>query len=137
MIGLDTNVLLRAAVQDDAVQSPVARAIIAELAPSKPGYVNAVVLAEFAWTLERRYGYSPIEIVGAIETMLESEAFVVANHDAVGRALERVSTDGMTLSDAMIGELNFAAGCATTMTFDRRAAISDLFELADRNAGGT
>ncbi len=128
MIGLDTNVLLRATVQDDPVQSPVARKIIKGLSARKPGYVNVLVLAEFAWTLERRYEYPSGDIVAVMEAMLASDAFVIADHDAVGRALDRVAEEKLRFSDALIGELNLAAGCEQTLTFDRAATRSDLFK---------
>ena len=128
MTGLDTNVLLRATVQDDPVQSPVARKIIKGLSARKPGYVNVLVLAEFAWTLERRYEYPSGDIVAVMEAMLASDAFVIADHDAVGRALDRVAEEQLRLSDALIGELNLAAGCEQTLTFDRAATRSDLFK---------
>ena len=128
MIGLDTNVLLRATVQDDPVQSPLARKVIKGLSARKPGYVNVLVLAEFAWTLERRYEYPSGDIVAVIEAMLASDAFVIADHDAVGRALDRVAEEQLRLSDALIGELNLAAGCEQTLTFDRAATRSDLFK---------
>ena len=45
MIGLDTNILLRATTQDDPLQSPKARKIIKALSSDRPGYVNLLVLA--------------------------------------------------------------------------------------------
>jgi predicted nucleic-acid-binding protein len=129
VIGLDTNVLLRAITRDDAAQSPKARVLIASLTSSKPGYVNALVLAEMAWTLSRRYGYSASEIAAMIGTMLASDAFVIGDHDAVGRAVIRVIDDALDFSDALIGELNATARCKSTVTFDQKAARSSAFSL--------
>jgi predicted nucleic-acid-binding protein len=131
MIGLDTNILLRATVQDDPRQTPAARKIIAGLTEHNPGHINLLVLAEYAWTLERRYEYAPDAIAAVIEAMLASNSFVVADHEIVSRALERMSEDNLRLSDALIGELNRAAGCADTLTFDRAAARSELFNTVD------
>ena len=52
MIGLDTNVLLRLCDEDDLAQRNRARASSTPQA-DEPCFVNAVVLAEFAWTLAR------------------------------------------------------------------------------------
>lgn len=130
MIGLDTNILLRATVRDDTAQTPIAERIIAGLTEAVPGHVNLVVLSEFAWSLERRYDYQLKEILAVIEQMLESKDFVVAERDVVSRALTRASDDALDFPDALIGELNAAAECTTTLTFDKKAARRTGFTLA-------
>lgn len=127
MIGLDTNVLLRAVTQDDPVQSPVARRFIAALDETNPGHVATVVLAEFAWALRSRFKYDRNAIVDALEAMLRSAAFVVADRAAVNAAVTRSRDDAMDFPDALIGELNRSAGCRTTMTFDRLASKRGAF----------
>lgn len=118
MIGLDTNVLLRAVTRDDPVRTPIARDLIGSLSSRKPGHVNCVVLAEFAWTLRSRYRYARLQIVAAIEAMAASAAFVLERRAEVNSALVRCRDDGLHFADALIGELNRAAGCEMTMTFD-------------------
>ncbi len=132
MIGLDTNILLRAAVRDDATQTPIAERIIAGLTEAIPGHVNLAVLSEFAWSLERRYDYERDEILAVIEQMLESKDFVVAQRDVVSRALTRASDEALDFPDALIGELNVEAGCTTTLTFDKKAARLAGFSPAKR-----
>ena len=51
MIGLDTNVLLRLFVEDDARQSERARRYVGAATAYEPCLINSVVIAEFAWTL--------------------------------------------------------------------------------------
>ena len=46
MIGIDSNILLRAIANDDTTQSPLARDFLSSLSASGPGVVNSVVLAE-------------------------------------------------------------------------------------------
>jgi predicted nucleic-acid-binding protein len=130
MIGLDTNILLRAMTQDDPAQSPVARRIMQGLSELSPGHVSVMALAELAWTLDRRYRYSDEQVRTAIETLLTSTSIVVGNRDAVARAVIRSADDGLEFPDALIAELNIGAGCAATLTFDTKAAGSKAFELA-------
>ena len=52
MIGLDTNVLLRLGDDDEPVQRDRARARVRSQG-ANGCFVNAIVLAEFAWTLTR------------------------------------------------------------------------------------
>ena len=127
MIGLDTNILLRAVLNDDPKQSLVARSILTRLTSDAPGLINNVVLAEFVWTLVRGYGYGRQAIVGAIRTMLRSRSYSFTDRRAISFALSRCETDGLNFVDALIGEINRAAGCKTTLTFDERAAKSGVF----------
>lgn len=48
MMGLDSNVLLRAITGDDMQHARIARRILARLSPEQSGYINTVVMAELA-----------------------------------------------------------------------------------------
>ena len=133
MVGLDTNVLLRAATSDDPVNTPVARRIIAGLTADNPGVINTVVLAEFAWSLRTGYGYERAEILNSIEALMRSPSFVVRDREAVNAALARCGSEPLAFSDALIGELNVEAGCSATLTFDGEAARSGLFRPAQQD----
>ncbi len=127
MIGLDTNILLRAVTNDDAIRSPIARRLLRTLTSRAPGYIDIIVLSEFAWSLERRYDYSHSQIIEAIETLLTSTSYVVAERDVVSRALIRVEEHELEFSDALISELNRESGCSVTITFDKTAAHASGF----------
>lgn len=75
MIGLDTNVLVRAITGDDAAQSKVAIHLLEGLTQAAPGVINCVVLAELDWTLSRGYGFRRDKILGMIDGMLQSGAY--------------------------------------------------------------
>ncbi|MEJ1937357.1 type II toxin-antitoxin system VapC family toxin [Nostoc sp. NIES-2111] len=129
MIGLDTNVLLRAITGDDPVVTPLAEGVLSGLTDAKPGVVNGVVLAELAWPLRTRYGYARTEIAGIIERLTARSAIHVGDRDAVMAAITRSREEGLDFADALIGELNRSAGCSTTLTFDQKAARSTAFTL--------
>ena len=130
MIGLDTNILLRAVLKDDSVQSPVARNFLARLSADEPGLINDVTLAELVWTLERTADYSRKEISSALRAMLSSPSYRFLDRIVVSKALTRFETEKkIGFADALIGEINRAAGCSTTFTFDGGAAKTDLFSL--------
>ncbi len=128
MIGLDTNVLIRAAANDDPVHSPRVRAIIAALTPGEPAVINSVVLAEFAWTLRTAYGHSRRDIAGAIEAMMQSACYVIPDRQAVSLALRRCEVEHLDFADALIATLNSEAGCSRTLTFDEKCASLPGFE---------
>jgi predicted nucleic-acid-binding protein len=130
MIGLDTNILIRAATNDDPIRSPKARAIIAALTREEPAIINSVVLAEFAWTLRTGYGYTRSEIAGSVEKMMQSPCYVAPDRAAINAALVRCQSENLDLADALIGELNLEAGAERTLTFDEGCFDSSAFENA-------
>jgi predicted nucleic-acid-binding protein len=127
MIGLDTNILLRAATQDNPVQSPIAQALLDGLDEASPGYINSVVMVEFTWSLSSRYRYERSAIIVAVEELMQSAAFTIADREAVNAAIARSEDEGMHFADALIGELNRIAGCSTTMTFDKPTSKRSAF----------
>jgi predicted nucleic-acid-binding protein len=129
MIGLDSNILLRVLVNDDPVQSSVARsALQRQLTADQPGFVSVVVIAEIAWVLARRYRLSPLAIADAIEHVLESETLIVDREAAVFDAMAKVRLGLGSFGDALIGALNAEAGCERTLSFDRGASRLPGFE---------
>lgn len=122
MIGLDTNVLVRYVVRDDPAQTATADRVIEELGPGE-GFVALIVLAELHWTLTRAYGYSREQTALAVRTLLAAVELRAQDADLAQRALAAAS-HGADFADALITELGRAAGCSSTVTFDRGAARS-------------
>jgi predicted nucleic-acid-binding protein len=118
VIGFDTNVLLRALLEDDAEQSQMAQRRLLELTPERPGFVATGVQLELYWVFERRYRMSREDIAA----LLEVSSLVFENLEALVRALHLFRTANADLSDALIAECNREQGCERTMTFDKKAA---------------
>lgn len=121
MIGLDTNVLVRYLAQDDDTQTSRATELVEGLDEQDRGFVCLVVLVELHWVLRTTFGVSPDEAAFIVEGLLAASWLVVQESDLVRRAVGRART-GVDFADAVIAELGTAAGCTTTVTFDRRAA---------------
>ena len=131
MIGLDSNILVRYLTQDDPVQSKRAADIIEHrLSLTNPGFLSVVVIAETVWVLDRAYGFSAEDIVAAIELTLQIEVLVVENEPEVFTAMIALKESPGSFPDALIGALGAKAGCAATLTFDRKALRLPDFELA-------
>ncbi|HQC94672.1 MAG TPA: type II toxin-antitoxin system VapC family toxin [Aquabacterium sp.] len=122
MIGLDTNVLVRYVMQDDARQSPQASRVIESLRVDAPGFVPLVALVELVWVLGSGYKLSRQQLSAVVETLLRSKELVIDRADLVTQALSRFSSGGADFADALIERIAAAAGCTTTMTFDQGAA---------------
>jgi len=127
MIGLDSNIVLRAITGDDPVQSPAARRFLSTLSDNNPGVLNSVVLAEIAWTLRTRHKFAKREVLGRIEDLMRSNAYHIVDRDAVIQALEISLEHSVEFADALIGEINRVVGCPTTITFDQGASQTPSF----------
>ena len=122
MIGIDTNVLVRYVVQDDARQTAAANHFIeTTLSEDEPGWIASVVLCEFVWVLESAYGYARSPIVATLQRLFEVDRFRVEAPSLAWRALDEYR-GGADFSDALIALGNEHAGCEYTATFDRGAA---------------
>lgn len=121
MIGLDTNVLVRYLVQDDARQAARATRLIESLSTAEPGFVSSVVLTEAVWVLESCYNADAARIGDVVEILLRTDAIRVDHTEVVWRALRRFRDARGDFSDALIAALAREAGCTTTYTFDRGA----------------
>jgi predicted nucleic-acid-binding protein len=127
MIGLDSNILLRAITGDDPVQSPLAQRFLTALSDDRPGVINPVVLVEIAWTLRARHKYPRREVLKRIEEFMRSRAYHIVDRDAVSEALVISTLHPIDFADALIGEINRLVGCSTTMTFDEGASQTPSF----------
>ena len=123
MIGLDTNVLLRYLVQDDAAQSPKATEIIERrLNKTNPGFVSLVSILEIVWVLGSLYKRSRWEIADHLEMILAADTLEVQNEQEVYQGVIALRNATGTFEDALIGGLGAWRGCETTLTFDQNAA---------------
>ena len=67
MRGLDTNVLVRYIMQDDARQSNLASNLIESLTVEAPGFVPQVAFVELIWVLSSCYDLERAQMVAAME----------------------------------------------------------------------
>lgn len=129
MIGLDTNILVRFLVQDDAEQAALATALMAGLTEAEPGFIAREVMVELVWVLERAYGLGRADISRAIDGLLEARELVVEASDRVALAADRYRKGGPGFADQMIALAGQGAGCRATMTFDRKAGVISGMQL--------
>ena len=124
MIGLDTNILLRATLNDDPVQSPAAQRLLKTLCKEEAGFVNLPVLLEFFWVLHSRYKLPRARLAVALRNLLEVEHIEFEALHVAGKALAVFESGSADFSDAVIALRNRELGVATTFTFDKDAAKS-------------
>ena len=115
-ITADTNVLLRAVVEDDAAQAAAARALLVQATVIA---VPIAVFCEFAWVLRRRYGYGKHDTAAAIEAFAGSET-VVTDAPAVDAGLAALRAGG-DFADGAIASQGERLGGTVFASFDRGA----------------
>ena len=122
MTGLDTNVLVRYMMQDDAKQSPKATSLIEALSVEAPGFVSTVVIVELGWVLSSAYGLNREQLGQAVEALLRTKEIVVERAEQVLSARRVFTATSADFADCLIERSSAAAGCTRTVTFDRGAA---------------
>ena len=125
MTALDTNVILRYLVGDDAEQAEAARALLDGLTPGNPGFICREVVLEVAWVLERSYGFTRSRIAGSLMDLTASDSLVVENSDDVAAAAHRYRQGGPGFSDLMVLSAAERVRAVPLRTFDRRLARMD------------
>jgi len=122
MIGLDTNVLVRYIMQDDAKQSPQATKLMDSLDTDQPGFVSLVSIVELYWVLTSCYDLSGQQVRQALESLLRTKQIIVDRADQVLRALRVFDEGKADFADCLIERTASSAGCTETLTFDVGAA---------------
>ena len=115
-ITADTNVLLRAVVQDDQTQAAAAQALLLR---ANVIAVPVPVFCEFAWVLRRAYGYSTGDVATAIEALLEIDT-IVTDVPAAEAGIEALRAGG-DFADGAIARQGESLGASVFASFDRGA----------------
>jgi predicted nucleic-acid-binding protein len=114
-LAVDTNVVVRLLVNDDARQGAAAR----RLFESDEIWIGVTVLLETAWVLESVYDLSTDETVTALQRLLGLPNVRVEDPGAVAAALDAAGK-GLELADAL--HLVRTPQHAVFVTFDRAIA---------------
>ena len=115
-IAVDTNILVRAVVQDDPKQTEIAaRTLIkAEIL-----VVGTSCLCEFVWVLRRVYKFTAASTAAAIRELLKA-ANVEANRPAVEAGLAMLDGGG-DFADGVIAHEGDWLGAEAFVSFDKKA----------------
>lgn len=115
-VAVDTNVLVRAVVRDDARQ---ARAAVKLLMEAERVAVALPCLCEFVWVLRRVYGFSTTDVASAIRALLDA-ANTETNRPAAEAGLAVLEAGG-DFADGVIAFEGRWLGGETFVSFDKNA----------------
>ena len=115
MRAVDTNILVRLFMRDDAKQAAIAETYIV-----RGGWVSTVVVAETSWVLAAVYKLGHEEIATVAEMLLSHQQLSLQDPEVVAAALEQFrESSGVEFADCLILEIARKAGHLPFGTFDR------------------
>ena len=121
MIALDTNVVVRLFVDDDAEQTRLATDLLRRAQQDGARLrVSHVTLCELAWVLESSYGFTRDRAADAIETLVDLAEVVVEAPDRVLSAAVAYRDGRGDFADHLVHADAAGAGCTHVATFDRK-----------------
>jgi predicted nucleic-acid-binding protein len=120
MIAVDTNVLLRALVDDPAnpAQCAAARALVAGAGQVR---VAAIVFVETLWVLHKSYRAARDEVSRIARELLDHPRYQIESGDHLRQASEIFSTNNIDFADA-VALADARRARVGLHTFDRRLA---------------
>ncbi|OGT44571.1 MAG: hypothetical protein A3E82_01615 [Gammaproteobacteria bacterium RIFCSPHIGHO2_12_FULL_38_11] len=118
MIGCDTNILVRAALDDNPREAKIAKQLLTKLAAEKKLFIASYAILEMVWVLKIKKR-TRHEICEAVLTLLDSVGVTVSQREIVTTALEMYSNGKADFGDYLIlaeGQFN---GAASLASFDK------------------
>ena len=130
MEAIDTNVVVRFLVGDDARQGTAAKDYLSKAEEAGESvFVSVPVILETGWVLENVYNCGRKEISSALNVLLRMPVLEIESHDRVGKLARNLTRMKLDFADLLIGLTAQDHNCETSRTFDRRAADTKLFTL--------
>lgn len=132
MIGIDTNILVRAFLGDEPFQSKLAQNCMLQASEKGGLFISSYAILEFAWVLKVKKFARP-DIYHAIITLIDSPGVTIGQREVVIHALEKFHKGKADLGDYMIWAESQTSGASTIKTFDQNfLAESPSISLPDK-----
>lgn len=123
MAALDTNVLVRFLIQDDARQGFQARQLVdAALTRGETLFVPITVLLELEWVLRSNFEFPKDQIIVTLSSLLSAKELVFESEATAEVALELFRQSKADFADCIHIALAHAAGQGPLWTFDKAAS---------------
>lgn len=133
MAALDTNVLVRLLVEDDAAQFAYAKALVSRTQQrNETLFVPVTVMLELEWVLRARYGFAKSAILKTLNALLETRELEFQFEAALEWALYAYRNNTADFADCLHAGLCGAHERAPMLTFDAKAAHLDGVQLLDQ-----
>ena len=129
MKALDTNVLIRFLVRDDPARAAKVDQLFDEAQERGRSFlVTLPVVLEIIWVLRTGYMIPRTDILDTLEKLTMMPIITFDPACPIHELVEIARNSSLDLPDIAIGLSARNAGCETTLTLDRKAAQSELFQ---------
>lgn len=130
MPALDTNVLVRYIVQDDARQLAAARRFISRcVAEGSTLFVPVTVVLELEWVLRSSFEFGKDDVLLALSSLFSAADLSFESERALEVALQLFRKGSADFADCLHVALTAQAGEQPLWTFDKTAAKVDRARL--------
>jgi predicted nucleic-acid-binding protein len=120
---LDTNILIRFLVEDDARQLAAAARLIRRCTASGESlYVPITVSLELEWVLRANFGFDKVAVMRTMSQLLSSVELSFQSEGALESALILYGQGSADFSDCLHVALTATAGQQPLWTFDKAAS---------------
>lgn len=118
MISIDTNILVRAFLEDDPIQAKTAKEIMEEVSRVGNLFISSYVIQEFIWVLKVKK-FNRKDIYEAIITLTDSPGVIIGQREVVLSAAEKFYKGRADFADYMILAESEKYGSKVLKTFDK------------------
>lgn len=126
MPALDTNVLVRYLVEDDAAQLAAASRLIHKcVSEGQTLFVPVTVILELEWVLRASFEYPKEDVMATLSSLFTATELVCESERALEVALQLYRNGPADFADCLHIALAAQAGEVPLWTFDKRAAKVD------------
>jgi predicted nucleic-acid-binding protein len=126
MAALDTNILIRFLIEDDAAQLAAARKLIRQcVSAGEALFIPVTVALELEWVLRSTFGFGKPAVVQTLSQLLSSVDLSFESEGAIEVALALYSQGAADFSDCLHAALASSAGQKPLWTFDKAASKVD------------
>ncbi|CAN5715966.1 type II toxin-antitoxin system VapC family toxin [soil metagenome] len=123
MPALDTNVLVRYIVQDDAAQTAAAKRLITRvLGEGSTLFVPVTVVLELEWVLRSSFGFAKDDVLLTLSGLFSTAELSFESEQALEVALHLFREGAADFADCLHVALAAQAGEQPLWTFDKGAA---------------
>lgn len=123
MPALDTHILARHIVRDDAAQCAAAQQLIARcVAEGATLFVPVTVVLELAWVLRSGFGFGKDDVLATLSSLFSAAELSFESERALEVALQLFRQGSADFADCLHVALAAQAGETPLWTFDKDAA---------------
>ena len=130
MPALDTNILIRYLVKDDAKQSRIAAKYVNQFTDKQESlFIPISVALETEWVLRSRYQFQKDSITEVFVSLLQTGEIIFQDEATIERAINLFREQNVDFADCLHLATAYGFGQLPLITFDRRAARLDNVEV--------